>query len=92
MNIIPIGEKVLLEPIEKETKTTGGIYIPESAQKEKKEGIIKSVGTYIDGRALPVRVGDRVVYGGYSSEEFEHQGKKYFLIDIKDILAKFGGQ
>ena len=91
MNITPIGERVLLEQAKKEEKTAGGIYLPEDAQKEKKEGIVISVGTFKDGKELPLRSGDRVIYGGYSSEEFEIEGKKYILIDFKDILAKIGG-
>ncbi len=91
MNIIPIGERVLLEQAKKEEKTAGGIYIPEDAQKEKKEGTIIGVGTFRDGKELPLKKGDRVIYGGYSSEDFEIDGKKYLLVDFKDILAKIGG-
>ncbi len=88
MNITPIGERVLLEPSKKEEKTAKGIYIPEDAQKEKKEGLVIGVGTFKDGKELPLKKGDKVVYGGYSSEEFEVDGKKLLLIDFKDVLAK----
>jgi chaperonin GroES len=88
MDIQPIGERVLLEQAEKEEKTAGGIYIPEDAQKEKKEGTVIAVGTFKDGKELPLKKGDRVIYGGYSSEELEIDGKKYLLIDFKDIMAK----
>jgi chaperonin GroES len=89
MNIKPIGERVLLEQSEKETKTAGGIYLPDDAQKEKKEGIVVAAGTFKDGRDIPLAQGDKVIYGGYSSEELEADGKKYLLIDYKDIMAKF---
>ena len=85
MNVIPIGERVLLEQVKKEEKTAGGIYIPEDAQKEKKEGTVVSVGTFKDGKELPLKKGDRVIYGGYSSEEIEVDRKKYLLIDFKDM-------
>lgn len=92
MEIKPIGERVLLAPVEKEEKTGGGIYLPDEARKEKKEGFIIAAGTFADGRPLPVQKGDRVIYGGYSSEELEIQGQKYLLIEFKDILAKIGGE
>ena len=91
MRIEPIGERVLIEPVKKEEKTSGGIYIPEEAQKERKEGMVISAGTFKDGRQLPLQKGDKVIYGGYSSEELELEGKKYLLIEFKDIVAKFVG-
>lgn len=92
MQIQPIGERILLEQVQKQEKTAGGIFIPESAQQEKKEGIVIAVGTFKDGRELPLKKGDKVIYGGYSSEELEVADKKLLLIDFKDVMAKIGGQ
>ncbi len=92
MNIEPIGERVLLEQATKEEKTKGGIYLPEEARAEKKEGVVAAVGSFKDGKELPLKKGDRVIYGGYSNEELEIEGKKYLLIEFKDILAKIGGE
>lgn len=88
MNVKPIGERVLIKPTKSEEKTKGGIYIPESAKEEKKEGKIVGVGTYKDGKDLPVKVGDKVIYGGYSSDDFEIDDVKYVFVDFKDVLAK----
>ncbi len=90
-SIKPLGERVLLEQAEKEKKTTGGIYIPEDARKEKKEGIVVAVGTFKDGKDLPLKKGDKVIYGGYSSEELEIENKKFLLIKFEDVMAKIGG-
>jgi chaperonin GroES len=87
MNIKPVGERVLIKPIKEKEVTSGGIYIPESAQKEKKEGNIVAVGTYEDGKELPVKKGDHVIYGGFQSDEMEMDGEKYLFIDFKDVLA-----
>ncbi|ATU08531.1 co-chaperone GroES [Methanohalophilus portucalensis] len=87
MNIKPVGERVLIKPIKEEEVTSGGIYIPESAQKEKKEGNIVAAGTYEDGKELPVKKGDHVIYGGFQSDEMEMDGEKYLFIDFKDVLA-----
>ena len=89
MVIKPLGERVLLKPTEKEEKTAGGIYIPESAQKERKEGTVVAAGTFKDGRELPLKAGDKVLYGGYSSETLEKDDEKYVLVEFKDVLAKF---
>jgi len=88
MSIQPIGERVLLTQHMGEERTKSGIYIPDSANKDRKQGVVVAVGTYVDGKSLPLSAGDTVVYGGYSSEKFEHEGKNYMLIDFKDILAK----
>lgn len=91
MNIQPMGERVLIKPHKKEEKTTGGIYIPDSAKEERKEGVVVAVGQYKDGKELPLRSGDKVIYGGYSSEEIEINHEKHIFIEFKDILAKIGG-
>ncbi len=88
MKIKPIGERVLIKPPEREEKTKGGIYLPESAKDDRKEGEVIEVGTYKDGKELPLKKGDRILYGGYSSDEFEIDGEKYIIIDFKDVLAK----
>lgn len=90
MNIQPIGERVLLKPSKTEEKTSGGIYIPETAKEEKKEGEVVAVGTTKDGNQLPLSPGDKVLYGGYNSDDFEKDGEKYLIIEFKDILAKLG--
>jgi chaperonin GroES len=85
--IRPIGERVLLKHLEKEAVTKGGIYIPDSARKEKKEGIVIAVGTFEDGKELPLKKDDHVLYGGYQADEIEIDDEKYVFVDFKDILA-----
>lgn len=88
MNIQPLGERVLLKQTRKEEKTKGGIYIPESAKEERKEGEVIAVGTFKEGKELPLKKGDRVLYGGYNNEEIEIDTQKYVFVEFKDILAK----
>ena len=76
MKIKPIGERVVLRQVKGEERTKSGIYLPKS--EDKKEGIIIEVGTFKDGNPLPLSKGDKVLYGGYSSEEFETEGECYF--------------
>lgn len=88
MKIEPMGERVLIKQQKKEEKTSGGIYIPNSAKEERKEGEIVAVGQYKDGKELPLKKGDKVLYGGYNSDNIEINGEKHIFIDFKDILAK----
>lgn len=88
MAIKPIGERVLLTPVKTEERTKSGIYLPKDTNKEKKEGIVVDVGTDKDSRALPLNKGDKVLYGGYSNEEFEINGETFIFVDFKDILAR----
>jgi len=90
MDIKPLGERVLIKQTEKEEKTKGGIYIPDSAKEERKEGTVIAAGQYKDGKDLPLKKGDRILYGGYSSDEVEIDGEKMVFIDFKDVLARLG--
>jgi len=85
MKLIPIGERVVIKSIQSEEKTKSGIYLPKS--EDKKQGIIVELGALKENMSL--KVGDKILYGGYSSEEFEVEGEKYLIIELKDILAKF---
>ena len=85
MKLIPIGERVVIKSIQSEEKTKSGIYLPKS--EDKKQGIIIELGTFKE--TLSLKIGDKILYGGYSSEEFEVEGEKYLIIELKDILAKF---
>lgn len=89
MKFKPMGERVLIKQHQKEERTKGGIYIPDSAKEERKEGTVIAVGQYKDGKELPLKPGDKVIYGGYSSEEIEIDGVKHVFVEFKDVLAKF---
>ena len=88
MTITPIGERVLIKPAHAEEKTKSGIYIPENAQEKKKEGTVISAGTYEDGKSLPLKAGDHVIYGGYSSDKITVDSEEYVVVPFKDVLAK----
>lgn len=87
MIIRPIGERVLIKSIKKAEVTDSGIYIPDSAQEDKKEGIVVAVGTFEDGKELPLKAGDHILYGGYKADEIDLDGETHMFIDFKDVLA-----
>lgn len=90
MRLIPLGERVILKPIEGEEKTKSGIYLPKS--EEKKQGLVIEVGNLKDGGTIPLTKGDVVIYGGYSNEEFEVNGEKHLIVEYKDVLARIEGK
>jgi len=88
MNIKPIGERILIKPVKEEERTASGIYIPEAAKEKKKQGIVVELGTVKNEDKFPVKIGDLILYSGYSSEEFEIDGEEYIVLNCKDVIAK----
>jgi len=93
MNIKPLGNHILIEPIKEEEKTKVGIFLPETASKEKsEEGKVISVGPgrkSEEGKIIPVSVkpGDKVLFTKYGPNEIKVGGKEYLIALESDILA-----
>ena len=83
VNIKPLADYVVVQQEEAETKTASGIYLPTQAQEKPKVAKVLAVGKEVK----EVKVGDRVVYGGYSNTEVKHDGKDYILIKEENIYA-----
>ena len=88
----PLGSRVLVEPIEQEEITAGGIILPETAKEKPQEGKILAAGPGDRGEdgkriALDVKVGDRVLYAKYSGTEVKVDGKKLLILRESDILG-----
>jgi chaperonin GroES len=92
MNIRPLHDRVIIEPLTAEDKTAGGIIIPDTAKEKPSEGKIVAVGPGYraeDGKvtALEVRKGDRVLYGKWSGTEIKADGKDLLIMREGDIFA-----
>jgi len=92
MKFRPMNDRVLVERLEEEEKTKGGIIIPDSAKEKPLEGKIIAVGSgkrLDDGRlqALDVKANDRILFGKYSGTEIKLEGKDYLILREEDILA-----
>lgn len=87
----PLGDRVLVKPLEKDEKTRGGIVLPDSAKEKPQEGEIMAVGAgkYIDGQLIPleVKVGDKVMYSKYGGDEIKVGAEEYKIMREEDILA-----
>ena len=87
LNIIPLADRVLVEPLEAETKTASGIIIPDTAKEKPQKGSIVAVGPGTKENPVTVKVGDSVLYGKYSGTELKLEGKDYLIMRESDILA-----
>ena len=87
MQIKPLGNRVLVKPI-KEDEVKGGIVLPDTAEKEKKEqGIVVAVGSGEDIMKLALKSGDKVLFGKYAGEEIEIDNEQHRFLTHEDVLA-----
>jgi len=82
-NIQPLADYVVAQPEEAESKTAGGLYLPENAKEKPKTSKVVAVGPDVKG----VKVGDRIIYKSYSSTDVKVGADEYMLVKEEDILA-----
>ena len=87
MNIKPLADRVLIEPAPAETKTIGGIIIPDTAKEKPLQGTIVAAGKGTKDEEMELKVGDHVLYGKYAGTELEFEGKKYLIMRQSDVVA-----
>jgi len=92
LNIKPLGDRLLVEPVEEKEQKKGGIIIPDSAKEKPQEGIVVALGTGKtddNGKkvAFEVKKGDRVLVSKYGGTEIKLDGKEYKIFGSDDLLA-----
>ncbi len=95
LNVKPLGDRLLVEPVEEKEVKKGGIIIPDTAKEKPTEGVVRALGTGKtddNGKKVPfeVAVGDRVLISKYGGTEIKLDGKEYKLLNADDILAIVG--
>ncbi len=94
MALKPIGDRVVIEPMEQEAEKVGSIYVPDTAKEKPQQGKVIAIGQgKRDGKELipmTVKVGDVVLYSKYGGMEVKHDGKDYLIISESDIMAIIG--
>jgi chaperonin GroES len=96
LKLKPLGGRVIVEPIEQEETTAGGIILPETAKEKPQEGMILAAGPGDrdeDGERIPldVKVGDKVLFAKYSGTEVKMDSRKLLILRETDILAIIEG-
>jgi chaperonin GroES len=92
VNLKPLGNRVVVEPVEQEEKTSSGLFLPETAKEKPQKGVVLSVGPGDrddSGKrvALDVKIDDVVLYAKYGGTEIKINGKKLLILRESDILA-----
>ncbi|MDR2598553.1 MAG: co-chaperone GroES [Holosporales bacterium] len=96
MKFSPLYDRVLVERTESESKTSGGIIIPDTAKEKPMEGVVIAAGPGIrsdkTGEIIPLQVkaGDKILFGKWSGTEIKIDGKDYIVIKESDIMGIFG--
>lgn len=92
MNIRPLHDRIIVERLEEETKTAGGLIIPDTAKEKPQQGKVVAVGkgkVTEDGKVLgmDVKVGDRILFGKYAGTDIKIEGKEYLMMREDDVLG-----
>ncbi|NOY46958.1 Heat shock protein 60 family co-chaperone GroES [hydrothermal vent metagenome] len=87
LNIKPLADRVLIEPLEAETTTASGIIIPDNAKEKPQKGKVVAVGKGTKDEPTTVKKGETVLYGKYAGTELKLDGKDYLIMRESDILA-----
>ena len=95
LKLRPLGDRVWIEPIEREETTASGIIMPETAKEKPQEGKVLAVGPGLrndkgERQMLDVKVGDRVLFAKYAGTEIKQDGVKYLIMRESDLLAVIG--
>ena len=87
VNIKPLADRVLIEPMAAETKTASGIYIPDTAKEKPQKGKVVAVGPGTKDEKISVKVGDKVIYEKFGGTELKWEGTDYLMMQEKYIIA-----
>ena len=89
----PLGERLIVKPLEEEQTTSSGIILPDTAKEKPQEGEVVAVGpgrVTDDGARVPMEIqtGDVIIYSKYAGTEYKDEGEEYLILRESDVLAK----
>ena len=87
LSVKPLGDRVVIEPIEQEDMTAGGIMLPDTAKEKPQKGLVLAVGPDVEGE---IKVDNRILYAKYAGTEIKIDDKKVLILREEDILALVG--
>lgn len=85
LGIKPLGERVVIQPLEEESRTDSGLYIPDTAKEKPQTGVVVAIGD--DDELITVKEGDKVLFPKYSGTEINMKGEDYIIMDYESLLA-----
>ena len=87
LSVKPLGDRVVIEPIEQEEMTASGIVLPDTAKEKPQQGLVLAVGPDVEGK---INVDNRVLYAKYAGTEVKIEDKEVLILREEDILALVG--
>jgi len=87
LNIKPLSDRVVIEPMAAETTTASGLIIPDTAKEKPQKGTVVAVGNGKKDHTMTVKVGDTVLYGKYAGTELKYEGSDYLIMKEEEIYA-----
>lgn len=90
MKLTPLADRVIIKPAPAETKTVGGIIIPDTAKEKPLQGEVLAAGQGTKDETMVLKAGDQVLYGKYAGTEVEFDGEKLLIMRQSDVLAIIG--
>ena len=87
LNIKPLSDRVVIEPMAAETTTASGLIIPDTAKEKPQKGTVVAVGNGKKDYTMTLKVGDTVLYGKYAGTEFKYEGTDYLIMKEEEIYA-----
>lgn len=87
MKVKPLADRVLVKQAAAETKTAGGLFIPETAQEKTQQAVVVAVGPGTEKEKMTVKPGDKVLYDKYSGTAVKIDGEDHLILKCSDIIA-----
>ena len=87
MTIEPLGTRVLIKPLDQDSTTASGLYLPETAKEKPQQGTIEAIGK-MDEMSSGLQVGDRVLFPKYTGTEVQMNGTTYLVMEENELLAR----
>lgn len=85
LKLQPMGARILVKPLVQDSKTSSGLYIPETAKEKPQTGIVVAVG---DDEDIKLKVNDKILFAKYTGTEFKLDDVEYLLMECSDVLAR----
>ncbi len=85
MTLQPLGTRVLIKPLDQESRTAGGLYLPETAKEKPQQGLVVAVG---EDETIKVKPNDKVLFAKYTGTEIRLDGGDHLILEANDILAR----
>ena len=87
IGIKPLGERVVIQPLEEESRTDSGLYIPDTAKEKPQTGVVVAVGEGSEETPITVKVGDKVLFPKYTGTDIKMGNVDYIIMDFEKVLA-----